>query len=146
MTEHRTFARLREVLLDCGLEHGEVVAVLSESTSRRALVDAARLAAADLGGQVFDVVVPTPANPGPVALRSTGASVALTDQPGAVAALAASDLVIDCTVEGLIHAPELPVILGAEAAEGMVQLKDLSSGDQRAVTMAELAGALRRHG
>jgi histidyl-tRNA synthetase len=38
------------------------------------------------------------------------------------------------------------VILGAEVAEGMVQLKDLSSGEQRAVTMAELAGALRRYG
>ena len=38
------------------------------------------------------------------------------------------------------------VILGAEAAEGMVQLKDLASGEQRAVTMAELAGALRRFG
>ncbi|MBU3684591.1 MAG: histidine--tRNA ligase, partial [Phycisphaerales bacterium] len=38
------------------------------------------------------------------------------------------------------------VILGAEVAGGMVQLKDLASGEQRAVTMAELAGALRRHG
>jgi len=38
------------------------------------------------------------------------------------------------------------VILGAEVAEGMVQLKDLERGEQRAVTMAELAGALRRYG
>ena len=38
------------------------------------------------------------------------------------------------------------VILGAEVAGGMVQLKDLSSGEQRAVTMAELAGSLRRYG
>jgi histidyl-tRNA synthetase len=38
------------------------------------------------------------------------------------------------------------VILGAEAAEGIVQLKDLASGEQRTVTMAELAGALRRYG
>ena len=38
------------------------------------------------------------------------------------------------------------VILGAEVAEGMVQLKDLASGEQRPVTMAELAGALRRYG
>ena len=136
MTEHRTFARLREVLLDCGLEHGEVVAVLSESTSRRAIVDAARLAATDLGGQVFDVVVPTPANPGPVALRSTGASVALTDQPGAVAALAASDLVIDCTVEGLIHAPELPAILGADARVLMIGNEDPEAFDRFAVDPA----------
>ena len=38
------------------------------------------------------------------------------------------------------------VILGAEAADGMAQLKDLASGEQRAVTMGELAGALRRVG
>lgn len=38
------------------------------------------------------------------------------------------------------------VILGAESADGMAQLKDLASGEQRAVTMAELAGALRRFG
>ena len=47
------------------------------------------------------------ANRGPVALRSTGASVALAGNRGAIAALAAADLVIDCTVEGLLHAPEL---------------------------------------
>ena len=130
MIEHRTFARLREVLRDSELAAGEQVAVLSESTSRVALVDAARLAAADLGGVVFDVVVPTPANPGPVALRSTGASVALTGQAAAVAALAAADLVIDCTVEGLIHAPELPAILGAGARVLMIGNEDPETLDR----------------
>ncbi len=128
--EHRTFARLREVLRDCSLEPGEVVAVLSESTSRGALVEAVRLAAADLGGQVFDVVVPTPANPGPVALRSTGSSVALSGQPAAVDALAASQLVLDCTVEGLLHAPELPLILAGGARVLMIGNEDPEAFDR----------------
>ena len=38
------------------------------------------------------------------------------------------------------------VILGAELAEGRVQLKDLASGEQRQVALAELAAALRPAG
>ena len=65
--------------------------MLSESASRRELVETSRLAAQMLGGRVYDVVVPTPANTGPVALRSTGASVALAGNPGAIAGLAAAE-------------------------------------------------------
>ena len=112
MTEWRLLEPFRDQLARCDLRAGEIVAVLSESSSRRDLVAAARLAAQILGGRVYDVVVPTPPNPGPVAIRSTGASVALAGNPGVIAALAAADLVVDCTVEGLLHAPELGAILG----------------------------------
>ena len=37
-----------------------------------------------------------------------------------IAALAAADLVLDCTVEGLLHAPELGAILGGGARVLMV--------------------------
>jgi 2,5-dihydroxypyridine 5,6-dioxygenase len=120
MTEWRWLEAFTAQLEACALSAGEVVAVLSESASRRELVDTSRLAAQRLGGQVVDVVVPTPANPGPVPIRSTGASVALQGNRAAVAALAAADLVIDCTVEGLIHAPELGAILGGGARVLMI--------------------------
>jgi 2,5-dihydroxypyridine 5,6-dioxygenase len=136
MTEHRTLARLREVLRDSALEPGELVGVLSESTSRRVLVDAARLAAEDLGARVCEIVVPTPPNPGPVALRSTGASVALAGQDAAVAALAACGLVVDCTVEGLIHAPELPAILAGGARVLMIGNEDPEALDRLGVDPA----------
>lgn len=113
MTEWRWLEVFVEELRACSLGPGEVVAVLSESASRAELVETARLAAQIAGAQVVDVVVPTPANPGPVAIRSTGASVALQGNRAAVAALAAADLVVDCTVEGLVHAPELPAVLAA---------------------------------
>lgn len=122
--EHRTLDVFRRALTASGLVAGEVVAVLSESTSRAALVDTARLAAEDLGGRVVDIRVPTPPNPGPVAIRSTGSSVALQGNPAAVAALQAADLVIDCTVEGLLHAPELPGILGAGSRVLMIPNED----------------------
>jgi 2,5-dihydroxypyridine 5,6-dioxygenase len=104
----------------CDLREGEVVAVLSESASRAALVETARLAAQTCGAQVLDVVVPTPRNPHPVAIRSTGASQALQGNRAAIAALAAADLVLDCTVEGLLHAPELPQVLAGGARVLMI--------------------------
>jgi 2,5-dihydroxypyridine 5,6-dioxygenase len=120
VTEHRWIRPFGEHLTRCGLVEGEVVAVLSESSSRRELVDTARLAAQLGGGQVVDVVVPTPANTQRVPIRSTGASIALQGNRSAIAALASADLVIDCTVEGLLHAPELGAILGGGARVLMV--------------------------
>lgn len=120
MTEYRWITIFADHLRRCALADGEVVAVLAESGSRRELVDTARLAAQLCGGRVFDVVVPTPPNPEPVPIRSTGASRAIAGNRGAIAALAAADLVLDCTVEGLLHAPELPEILAGGARVLMI--------------------------
>jgi 2,5-dihydroxypyridine 5,6-dioxygenase len=119
-TEWRYVQAFREQFLRCGLATDEVVTILSESQSRPALVETARLAAQSLGGRVSDVVVPTPPSAHPVPIRSTGASQAIAHNPAVVAALAASDLVIDCTVEGLLHAPELGAVLGGGARVLMI--------------------------
>ena len=136
--EHRTLDVFRRALVASGLTAGEVVAVLSESTSRTALVDVARLAAEDLGGRVVDVRMPTPANPGPVAIRSTGSSIALQGNPAAIAALSAADLVLDCTVEGLLHAPELPAILGAGARVLMIPSEDPEAFEEGVPTVRSI--------
>jgi 2,5-dihydroxypyridine 5,6-dioxygenase len=120
VSEWRWIEVFARQLRACGLAQGEVVAILSESASRPELVETSRLAAQSLGGRVYDVVVPTPAATTPVALRSTGASVALAGNPGAIAGLAAAGLVVDCTVEGLLHAPELGAILGGGARVLMI--------------------------
>jgi 2,5-dihydroxypyridine 5,6-dioxygenase len=99
----------------CGVQPGEACAVLSETQSRPVLVQLAELALARLEARWFHVTVPTPRVTAPVPVRSTGASDALGGLDGAVAALAASRFVVDCTVEGLQHAAELPGILGAGA-------------------------------
>lgn len=119
-TEWRYLKAFAAHLARCGLVEGETVAVLSESQSRAVLVETARLAAQSLGGRVVDVVVPTPPSTHPVPIRSTGASQALGGHPAVVAALACSALVIDCTVEGLLHAPELPAILAGGARVLMI--------------------------
>jgi len=102
------------VLSRCALRPGDTVAILSETQSRAALPQLARLAATRLGCRAFQLVVATPFESGP-AVRSTGASTALQQIAPVVGALAGSTMVVDCTVEGLMHAPELPAILKSGA-------------------------------
>lgn len=100
------------VLRRCALQPGDTVAILCESQSRPVLIELARLAAARLGAPAFVLTLPSVFGPPcePV-IRSTGASEVIQQQRPVIAALQASTLVIDCTVEGLMHAPELPEIL-----------------------------------
>ncbi|MFW2332250.1 peptidase M29 [Ilumatobacter sp.] len=110
-TEWTWIARYAEQFRACDVSEGMTAVVLSESRSRAVVVDTARLALQSLGAAVIDVVVPTPPNPGPVPIRSTGASQALAGHPAALGALTVADFVADCTVEGLLHSPELGAIL-----------------------------------
>lgn len=112
-TEWRWVERFRQQLELCELTPGELCVVLSESASRADNVACATLAAQSMDVETFQVVMPTPANPGPVPLRSTGTSLALRHNAAAIAALQRADFVIDCTVEGLLHARELRAILEA---------------------------------
>jgi 2,5-dihydroxypyridine 5,6-dioxygenase len=100
-----------EVFALCKVGPGDACAVLSETQSRPLNVQLAELALARLGARPFHVVVPTPRQTAPVAIRSTGASTALQDCGPAIAALSSSVFVADCTLEGLMHAAELPQIL-----------------------------------
>ena len=95
----------------CGIGAGHVVAVLCETQSREVNVRLAELALAELGARPFQVRIPSPPLEDPVAVRSTGASAAIGGLEPVVAGLARTHAVIDCTVEGLLHSPELPAIL-----------------------------------
>jgi len=104
----------------CAIAPGDVVAILSETQSRPLNVALAELALARLGARAFHVVLPTPPQRAPVPLRSTGASDAVRGLTPVVQALAQSTLVVDLTVEGMLHAPELPAILKGGARLLMV--------------------------
>ncbi len=95
----------------CKAEAGEPVAILSETQSRALNLHLAELALLRLGTRPFHITVPTPPQTAPVPVRSTGASHSLGHHPAVLAALRASSLIVDLTVEGLLHAPELPAIL-----------------------------------
>jgi 2,5-dihydroxypyridine 5,6-dioxygenase len=102
------------LLCRCALQSGQTVAILGESQSRPELIEAMRHACSRIGAQVFTVSLPTLpviSQPSSPIIRSTGASTAIAGIAPVIQALAACQLVIDCTVEGLMHAPELPAIL-----------------------------------
>jgi 2,5-dihydroxypyridine 5,6-dioxygenase len=107
-----TFA---EVIERCGVKKGDTAAILSETQSRQLNVHLAELALLRLGARPFHIVVPTPRNPHPVPIRSTGASVAIGGLQPVVSALGQAGFIVDCTIEGPMHAPETPAILKAGA-------------------------------
>ena len=116
--EHKWLAAFVRTFTLCHVQAGEVVAILAETQSRRVNVELARLALESMGAKVFELTLTTPALNAPAPVRSTGASDAIAQLGPVVAALARVDLVVDCTVEGLLHAPELPAIL--KGADGRV--------------------------
>lgn len=99
----------------CKASADEQITLLVESLSRPVNVGLAKDALAKLG-LPFDVisVASKPASCKPV-IRSTGASNALTGEASALNRLTASDLIIDLTVEGLMHARETGAILKSGA-------------------------------
>jgi len=109
-----------QVFALCGVEEGDECAVLAESQSRAINVELSELALQRLGARVFRVTLPTPKQTAPVAIRSTGASDAIGGLGPVISALSQSTLIADCTVEGLLHAPELPQLLGDGARALMV--------------------------
>ena len=100
-----------EMLRRCAIQPGDTVAVLCESQSRPVLPQLARLAATRIGAKTFTLNMPSAFETNKPVPRSTGASNAIQNIAPVIAALAGSTLVLDCTVEGLMHAPELPAIL-----------------------------------
>ena len=104
----------------CKVEEGDTVAILSESQSRTLNVSLAELALLRLGAKVFHVRLPTPPQASSIPIRSTGASNSVQGIGPVVMALRSSSIVVDCTVEGMLHAPELKEILSDGARLMMV--------------------------
>ncbi len=97
----------------CNVGAGDQVAILSETLSRPVNVHLAELALLRVGARPFQIVLPSPAPGAAVPVRSTGASTAIAGNEPVVQALSASSMVVDLTVEGLMHSRETPRILKA---------------------------------
>ncbi len=109
-----------EVFKLCGVQRGDTAAILSETQSRPVNVQLAELALAQLGARFYHLVLQSPRLTAPVPVRSTGASDAIGQLAPVIDALAKSSFVADLTVEGLLHAIELPAILQGGAKVLMV--------------------------
>src|SRR3978361_363206 len=104
-----------EIFERCAVKSGDTAAILSETQSRALNVHIAELALSRMGARPFHVIVPTPRNKQIVPVRSTGASEAIQRMAPVVTALQQAGFVVDCTIEGLMHAAETPEILKAGA-------------------------------
>lgn len=131
-----------EVFGLCKVGRGDAVAILSETQSRQLNVQLAELALDRLGARWFHVVVPTPRQTAPVAVRSTGASDAIGRLGPVVSALSQASFVADLTVEGLLHAVELPQILQGGARVLMVS-NEHPEALERLMPDPALAGKVR---
>ena len=99
----------------CEVKSGDVVAILSETQSRAINVHLAELALLKLGARPFHVVIPTPPLQAPVPVRSTGSTHVIQMLEPVVQSLIAAGMIVDCTVEGIMHAPETPRLLQSGA-------------------------------
>src|SRR5947208_10832805 len=104
-----------EIFERCAVKPGDTAAILSETQSRVLNVHLAELALLRMGAKPFHVIVPTPRNSQIVPVRSTGASEAIQRLAPVVTALQQAGFVVDCTIEGLMHAAETSEILKAGA-------------------------------
>ena len=114
---------LKEILeakwIDCfeqsfvlsGVSKSNTVAIISESQSRQVLIDLSQQALLRIGANPVHIQVPTPKLKNSIPLRSTGSSYAFEGYESILPSLSACDLVIDCTVEGMLHSKELQTIL-----------------------------------
>ncbi len=94
-----------------GVTSGHVVAILSESQSRPVLTELSEYALLRLGAKPIQVRVPSPPLKDILPVRSTGACYALEGYETLLPALATCDLIVDVTVEGMLHSKELQTLL-----------------------------------
>jgi 2,5-dihydroxypyridine 5,6-dioxygenase len=118
--QERWLRTFESIFRRCQVAPGEVVRVLAETDSRPINVELAELALARLGAVPVRITVPSLPVTTPVPVRSTGASHVIQHMKPVLAALSGQGLVVDLTVEGLLHAPELGEILGSGARVMMV--------------------------
>ncbi len=115
--------RIEGKWLDCfrrvfrlnGIGQRTTVALVYETQSRPVLAHLSELALYDLGADFCMIKMPTPPQTAPVPVKGTGTSLAIQHNRAAITAMKACEVIVDCTVEGMIHSPEWPEIEAAGA-------------------------------
>lgn len=105
--EGKWIASFKRVFALNGIGEGTEVVIISESQSRPVLGQLAALALYDLGAVYSTIVLPTPPQTAPVPVKSTGACDAIQGKRHVIEALKAVEVIVDVTVEGLLHAEEM---------------------------------------
>lgn len=115
IAEGKWIASFRRALELNGIGRGSQIAVVAETQSRPVITQLCGLALFELGAHYSTIVLPTPPQTAPVPVKSTGASNAIQHMRHVVEALKHVEVIVDVTVEGLLHAEEWPEIEAAGA-------------------------------
>lgn len=94
-----------EALRLSGVTDGRTVAIVAESQSNPLLVELAELGAGLCGARPVTVMVPSAPVDTVQPIRSTGTTAAYDDYGPVLRAIAGCSLIVDVTVEGLLHSP-----------------------------------------
>lgn len=109
--EWKWIEAFRHVFEMCHVGQGDPVAVLCETQSRDINVQLAVLALQAIGASPYVLKLPTPRLEAPVPVRSTGSTNIVKGLRPVVDALKSAAMVVDLSVEGMMHAEETPEIL-----------------------------------
>lgn len=96
-----------------GVQGGELVYVLSESRSNPTLVQLAELGLGRIGARVVTLKLPSARCSAAQPIRSTGASDAADSYGDLMRAIGPTGLIVDLTVEGILHSPARQELLSA---------------------------------
>lgn len=108
--EGKWIASFNRVLALNGIGQGTQVAIVGESQSRPVLLQLAAISCYQLGAEFSTILLPTPEQTAPVPVKSTGTSNAIQNKRHVIEACKHVEIVVDVTVEGLLHAEEWPEI------------------------------------
>ena len=109
--EGKWILMFRDFLAASGITEKSLVGIVCETQSRELNVHLAELALGIIGARSFRLVSTTPRVTTVVPTRSTGTSAAMAGLGAILRGLAPCDLILDLTIEGMLHAPELHEIL-----------------------------------
>ena len=94
-----------------GVNKDNTVAIISETQSRKVLIDLSMHELLRIGSNTIQFNVPTPKLKDTIPVRSTGSCYSFEGYDAILPALSSCDLIIDCTVEGMLHSKELQTII-----------------------------------
>jgi len=111
--EPKWIACFERTLQLSGVQAGDLIGVLAESQSRPVLVELTEQALHRIGARPVTITVASPELSDPLPVRSTGATYSYDGYPEIMSALGVCSLVVDCTVEGLLHSKARQELLAA---------------------------------
>jgi 2,5-dihydroxypyridine 5,6-dioxygenase len=109
--EGKWILMFRDFLVASGVTQDSLVGIICETQSRELNVHLAELALGIIGARSFKLVSTTPRVTTVVPTRSTGTSASMSGLGPIIRGLSPCDLILDLTIEGMLHSPELHEIL-----------------------------------